>query len=350
VNPALPHQFSWSRLLRHGVQNLALNTLIAALLWSGSSRKDFDVQWVYSEGIGLSIWLIIDLGRFVVDRNSPIGWPRGWRGLALVAFGIVAGFLLGILIGDTYAQQSSWARLFANGQSAAALLLMTFAIGGVISYHYYVRGKSSYYQAELERSQRQATEAQLKLLQSQLEPHMLFNTLANLRVLIGADPQRATQMLDHVVAYLRATLDASRASTHGLAVEFERLHDYLELMAVRMGPRLQYTLDLPDELRAQPVPTLLLQPLVENAIKHGLEPCVAGGHILVRASRQGDTLVLEVSDTGEGLPDAPLQETGFGLIQVRERLATAYGAGASFDLRPHQPTGTTAAILLPIKP
>jgi LytS/YehU family sensor histidine kinase len=297
----------------------------------------------------MPIWLIIDGGRFFVDRESPIGWPRGWRGLALVAFGIVTGFLVGTLIGDAYAGRSSWIRLFASGQSAAVLLLMTFAIGGVISYHYYVRGKSSYYQAEFERSQRQATEAQLKLLQSQLEPHMLFNTLANLRVLIGLDAKQAQTMLDHMIAYLRATLDASRASTHALAVEFDRLQDYLELMAVRMGPRLQYTLDLPSELRALPVPTLLLQPLVENSIKHGLEPCVAGGHILVRASRQGDTLVLEVSDSGVGLSDAQVRETGFGLLQVRERLATAYGAGATLALRPHLPTGTMAAIALPVK-
>ncbi len=349
MTPTLSNQFTWRLLGRHGLQNLALNTLIAVLLWSGSSRQDFDVRWVYSEGIGLSIWLIIELGRFVVDRDSPIGWPRGWRGLALVAFAIVTGLVLGVLIGDAYSHKSSLDRLFASGQSAGALLLMTFAIGGVISYHFYVRGKSVYYQAELERSQRQATEAQLKLLQSQLEPHMLFNTLANLRVLIGLDAKQAQAMLDHLIAYLRATLDASRASSHALAVEFDRLRDYLELMAVRMGPRLQYTLELPDELRAQPVPTLLLQSLVENAIKHGLEPCVAGGHILVRASVQSGRLVLEVSDTGVGLPDAPLQENGFGLTQVRERLVTAYGRD-TLILRPHQPTGTLAVITLPTAP
>jgi hypothetical protein len=91
-------------------------------------------------------------------------------------------------------------------------------------------------------------------------------------------------MLDHLIAYLRATLGASRATLHPLADEFARLRDYLELMAVRMGPRLAYTLDLPEALREVPVPPLLLQPLVENAIRHGLEPQVAGGHITVRAS------------------------------------------------------------------
>lgn len=134
--------------------------------------------------------------------------------------------------------------------------------------------------------QRHAQEARLKLLETQLEPHMLFNTLANLRALIAVDAERAQQMLDPVIAYLRATLHASRAATHPLQAEFDRLRDYLKLMAIRMGPRLAYALELPPALAAAPVPVLLLQPLVENSIKHGLEPKVQGGRITVRA--QGD--------------------------------------------------------------
>src|SRR5690606_21211369 len=141
-------------------------------------------------------------------------------------------------------------------------------------------------------------EARLKLLEAQLEPHMLFNTLANLRALIAVDPQRAQEMLDHMIAYLRATLDASRATSHPLAAEFERLRDYLALMAIRMGPRLAFQLELPPALAAQPVPTLLLQPLVENSIRHGLEPQVQGGRIKVTARQEGEALVLEVLDTG----------------------------------------------------
>ena len=135
----------------------------------------------------------------------------------------------------------------------------------------------------------QAAEARLRLLEAQLEPHMLFNTLANLRALIGVDPQRAQTMLDHMIAYLRATLRASRADAdrpHTLQDEFARLQDYLELMAIRMGPRLQFALELPEALATQPVPPLLLQPLVENSIQHGLEPKVEGGRITVRASQE----------------------------------------------------------------
>jgi sensor histidine kinase YesM len=198
-----------------------------------------------------------------------------------------------------------------------------------------------------------AAEHQLKLLESQLEPHMLFNTLANLRALIAVDPPRAQAMLDRLIGFLRATLSASRVSMHTLAAEFERLADYLALMQVRMGERLQVELDLPDELASRPVPALLLQPLVENAIKHGLEPHRGGGRVSVRASLgDGGLLQLSVRDNGAGLPSAGAlangsSGSGFGTTQVRERLAAVYGQAASFTLAPAPEGGTLAVLLLP---
>ena len=179
---------------------------------------------------------------------------------------------------------------------------------------------------------------------------MLFNTLANLRVLIGIDPPRAQAMLDQLIAFLRATLSGSRAAQHPLRAEFARLGDYLALMQIRMGDRLQSHFDLPEDLAELPVPPLLLQPLVENCIKHGLEPNVAGGCIRVSAARQGDELVLQVRDTGAGLSDARDSDgTRFGLVQVRERLATLYGDRASLTLRNAGDAdgGTLATIRLP---
>jgi sensor histidine kinase YesM len=205
---------------------------------------------------------------------------------------------------------------------------------------------------------RSATENQLKLLESQLEPHMLFNTLANLRVLIGIDPPRAQAMLDHLSAFLRAMLEASRTGSHSLESEFARVRDYLELMQVRMGERLHSELDLPPELALLPVPPLLLQPLVENAIKHGLEPQVSGGRVKVSARRDGGVLVLSVRDSGCGCGPgaAPGTGTRFGLVHVRERLAALYGSGASVELSrtgtddATQPRATLAVVRLPIPP
>jgi len=279
--------------------------------------------------------------------------------LLLTAAGIAAGFLLGDPLADwlrgTHAQ--------AQGRDPWLTLLITVAAGAAASFYFHARGKAAAMAAQIAAAERDASEARLKLLEAQLEPHMLFNTLANLRVLIGTDPPRALAMLDRLNGYLRATLGGSRQLAHPLADEFDRLADYLALMAVRMGPRLRSSLDLPDDLRAVHVPPLLLQPLVENAIRHGLEPQVEGGDIRVRARREsragGDWLLLRVEDTGAGLPEDHAREAGvvqtpatraggFGIAQVRERLHTLHGSRATLTLAPLPGGGTCALIALPL--
>ncbi|HMO49436.1 MAG TPA: hypothetical protein PKB14_25845 [Rubrivivax sp.] len=158
-------------------------------------------------------------------------------------------------------------------------------------------------------------------------------------------------MLDRLINFLRSTLQASRAGTHTLADEFARLDDYLGLMAVRMGARLRCTLTLPPELEPAEVPALLLQPLVENAIRHGLEPKPAGGHIEVSAARDAGRLLLAVHDSGVGWRDAaPGGHAGFGLAQVRERLAARCAGAARLDIGPAAGGGTLATLTLPLPP
>ena len=318
-------------LLRHSLIVMGFCTFIAAVLWLSKPGQHLDTQLVYSLATGLGSWLVIDLSRFFIDVKSPFGFPRGWRGVAVIFVGICFGFVVGTLAGDAYAGRSTFDLLPNQPLFFLYLFLFTACMGAGVSYFFYATGKSNHLAQELETSRRQATEAQLKLLQSQLEPHMLFNTLANLRALIATDPARATTMLDSLIDYLRATLSASRASSHSLQNEFDRLRDYLALMQVRMGPRLTYSLDLPPELAAQAVPTLLLQPLVENAIKHGLEPKIEGGSVTVSVRREGGNIVLDVTDSGVGLMGLS-DGTGFGLTQLRERLAAAYGDQATIKL------------------
>jgi sensor histidine kinase YesM len=233
-----------------------------------------------------------------------------------------------------------------HGSNRGALTVLVISMLPAIAGTYYFASRT-----RLAALETQAAEAQLRLLESQLEPHMLFNTLANLRALIGVDPARAQVMLDHMIDYLRATLTASRQSHHPLSAEFSRLTDYLALMQIRMGERLQVQIDLPADLAALPVPALLLQPLVENAIKHGLEPLRRGGTLTVSARRDGQTLRLQVSDSGAGLDSssaAPAPTgSGFGLTQVRERLRTLHGERASFSLAPAPQGGTLAEVRLP---
>jgi hypothetical protein len=318
-------------LLRHGLQVTGVCLVICMLLWALRPSVPFFRQLAYSLPMGLTTWLLIDGGRFFIDQDSPHLFPRSWRGGALILGGVFLGFVVGTLIGGALNGQSNFNEIRRAPEFFAYIFLFSMASGIGISLFFYSQGKSAYLQAELEAQKRQATDAQLKLLQSQLDPHMLFNTLANLRVLIQSEPNRAVQMLDQLNDFLRATLSASRASEHSLQAEFERLRDYLALMQIRMGARLSYQLDLPPDLASVQVPALILQSLMENAIVHGLEPKVGGGRIRIVASRQSGQLVLQVTDDGLGFDAAHMQEN-FGITQVRERLLSRYGAEATINL------------------
>ncbi|MNU79769.1 Sensor histidine kinase YehU [compost metagenome] len=338
-------------MLRHGLITAVFNCMIASALTIAGGGS-WAAHMVYSLAIGTASWLFIDGGRLLITGHREALWPKWPWGPLLVVAGVTFGFLTGNLIGDAWSGAPAFDFLDLRGHKLATGVTVTIIAGAGICFLFYSLGKSKYMQSQIELAQRNATEARLKLLETQLEPHMLFNTLANLRVLITVDPPRAVAMLDRLNSYLRMTLSGSRALSHPLSAEFDRLGDYLELMSVRMGERLRYTLDLPDELRDTPVPPLLLQPLVENSIRHGLEPQVEGGEIAVRARREAGELVIEVSDTGVGLdaaPPQPSEDGGFGLEQVRERLATVYGEQGRLSLAP-APTGggTRVTLNLPL--
>jgi hypothetical protein len=335
-------------LWMRGAIVLSVALLIGLLNWSGMNKgQALDVSLVYAYAISTCIWTLTDLLRFPLRHwlrsTSPHYWPDGWRAIAWTAFGVGMGYLIGTAIGDTYAGHSTWDLIHLDRRRFVAILASSLAISAGFLFYFQLRGKN-------ESLQRQASEAKLRLLESQLEPHMLFNTLANLRALIGTDPQRATDMLDRLNDFLRATLQASRSdaqgSSHTLAAEFARLNDYLAIMALRMGPRLSYTLDLPANLANHPVPALLLQPLVENSVRHGLEPSVRGGSIHLCASESQGILCLTVRDDGAGFVVG--SGSGFGLQQVQERLSTAFGRSGQLLVSSEPGQGTTAIVRLPM--
>jgi len=339
-------KIDWLVKLRRLLQTLAFCLAIAGLIYAFDQNAQYEVALVYSICIGLCSWALIDFGTILFPSARETGWPQGFAGVLLPIAGNGLGFVLGISLADTWLGRSSWA--VVTERQLLLSVLMSGIIGTIITYYFYSQGQSAHLEKQVNEAKRLATEARLKLLETQLEPHMLFNTLANLRVLIGTDTQRATDMLDRVVSYLRATLSASRVSNHALEREFDRLQDYLELMAVRMGPRLRYVLDLPPDLASQSVPSLLLQPLVENSIKHGLEPKVEGGTITVRALREGQMLTLQVLDTGVGFDHHTPQSNGFGLAQVRERIAATYANTGSVEQTSAPGNGTSILLHLPL--
>ena len=321
----------------------------------------FDVSLVYAYAISTFIWLFTDVARFVFKKllhaQAPIYWPPPLRAGLMLLVGTPLGYALGTLAGDAYAGVSTWELWRINQSRFTGLAVSTVAISTAFVAFFYQRAKA-------EALAQEVASSQLMLLQSQLEPHMLFNTLAHLRALIGQDTARALTMLDHLDDYLRTTLQASRQPLHPLSEEFSRLDDYLHLMAIRMGPRLAFDLVLPQALATEPVPSFILQPLVENAIRHGLEPGVAGGAIDIRAQAEGRQLVLSVVDNGVGisalaLADAaqPLPQpshsaaartASWGLSHVRQRLHTLYGDQASLKISPKPMGGTRVELRWPL--
>jgi hypothetical protein len=359
---------AWRRACTHTPRSLLLLVVICvaiALVIYGIDARRFPLKLLYSFCIGGACMLIVDLGRLALAAAfdaarrlrglppSAQGFESGWRGLlVLLPLAVLAGPPLGTALADAIGGLKTPSLLDWNQPSTRITLTLALAGTGASVFLFSSMERLARARALAEAAQRAAAENQLRLLQSQLEPHMLFNTLANLRVLIGLDPLRAQAMLDRLISFLRATLSASRRDSHALADEFQHLDDYLALMAVRMGARLAVAFTLPPELAAQPVPPLLLQPLVENAIKHGLEPKVDGGRIEVAARREAGLLVLTVRDTGVGLGPAAAGGTAFGLEQVRTRLATLFGDRATFSLQPAGDAdgGTLATLQLPLTP
>jgi hypothetical protein len=199
-------------------------------------------------------------------------------------------------------------------------------------------------EAEGERLARQNVQAELKLLQAQVEPHFLFNTLANVRHLMQAEPHQALAMLDHLIQYLRTALPEMRGEGSTLGRETQLARAYLEIMRLRMGGMLEIAIDIPDELAGAPFPPLMLITLVENAIKHGIAP-TARGKVAIRAREEDGKIRVTVEDDGPGLGGT--LGSGMGLANVRERLAAIFGEGARLDIESHASAGTRASIEVP---
>ncbi len=256
----------------------------------------------------------------IPNLGVAIGWPLG---------SAVAGY-----------EAISW-RLLKDPNALAASVLLAM----VISFVFYLLFSTT---ARRLQAEKRAAEAQLRLLQGQIEPHFLFNTLANVSSLMDDDVPRAKLMLETFTDYLRASLGSLRRLDATLGGELDLVTHYLELMKTRMEERLQYTVVCEPGVRDVQLPPFLLQPLVENALHHGLEPKVEGGTVAVAARREADTLVLEVRDDGMG-PAATRRRAvaGMALANLRERLAVQYGGAATLTLTPTHP-GMCTTVRMPL--
>jgi len=204
-------------------------------------------------------------------------------------------------------------------------------------------------QEQMATTARLLAEAQLRALQAQIEPHFLYNTLANVVSLIDSQPLDAKRMLERFIDYLRASLAASRAGSATLGAELDLAASYLDVLGVRMGDRLRWRIEADDACRALPIAPMLVQPLVENAVMHGLEPKVEGGEIVLRAVLDDSVLRVEVRDSGRGLVAAPPRPGGgVGLSNLRARVRQLHGTGARLELLDNPGGGVVARLLLPL--
>ena len=205
--------------------------------------------------------------------------------------------------------------------------------------------------AESESLKRQVVEARMAAMQAQVEPHFLFNTLASIDHLIETDPARASQMQKHLIALLRASMPTMREASDGGARELGRelavIRPYLEILKVRMEERLNVRIDVPEGLHSAEFPPMMIQTLVENAIKHGLEPKAEGGSLSVRAEIVHGKLAVTVADTGLGFGKAATAGTGVGLANIRERLQLLYGHKATLAITENPGGGTVVTVTVP---
>ncbi|MFJ3319056.1 sensor histidine kinase [Herbaspirillum huttiense] len=307
--------------------------------------------------IGLLAMLLINGTRLAIWGD---GEPNKLGFLAIIAVMAPLAVLLGRILASLLMDQPILNMVPEQSDNIIAVIVLTFLVCFGATVFFWNRQKMAALQAHASQVEKQAVQAQLQMLQAQIEPHMLFNTLATLQSLISTDPLQAELMLNQLVHYLRTTLSASRADSTSLQKEFDLIKAYLGLMSLRMGLRLSYTLQLPEHLGKLRLAPMLLQPLVENAIKHGLEPKVAGGNCTVRAAVHNDMLVLSVLDTGVGLPTSvslnqppaqkePVIGMHFGLDNIRERLVTLYGPLAELIITHNVPAGAMAQITIPLK-
>lgn len=342
-----------------------LTTALPVLALAGLAGLDF---WSHQDlalgGVALGMALMATLVALLQKmRDAPTGslpWLAALRAVLELVIGVLLVFLLAAPLA-TWLPEPWVLRLLNSERATDFLVLLLLGLAMWVLARAWLRVQT--HAAERARAERDAAQAQAQLatqerallaaelqtLRAQVEPHFLWNTLANVEYLMHKDPGGAQAMLGHLIAYLRASLPAARAQGSSLDAEFHSIKAYLQLMRWRMGERFEFELQLPPACAAEPFVPLLLQTLVENAIKHGLEPKPGPARLLISAGRSDmGRLFVEVQDNGVGLqPHPATRGTGLGLRNVRERLRALHGDAAQLSISGAPRGGVCARIEWP---
>ena len=302
--------------------------------WAITFQRSLSEYWLWALLTPAVVWLA---------RRFPISGPRRWAHLTLhLVLGAATAVLKTIADREIFAMLSGF-RMYLLLSTVSLQLTTYFAIvAATHGFEYYRRSR------EREHLEARLAEARLQLLSMQLQPHFLFNTLNTIAELVHDDPEAADRMISGLSDLLRRTLDLGDAQEIRLDEELDALSRYLDIQKIRFGDRLQVDIEAPLELRDASVPPLLLQPLVENSIRHGLAARATAGRIQIRVGRKDARLVIDVLDDGDGVTQEAIGvRRGIGLNNVRTRLETLYGSGATFTMSREAGVGTRVSIEIP---
>jgi signal transduction histidine kinase len=351
----------WRRsAVRDLVYTLLWNTMIAGIflligLLFDSRSPLLSLAWgifVLAQTIGFAIFGLFMIGDRIVPkvhRSSTAARALYYTTLTVV------GVFIGYWVGAEILGMADFRRWIFSPRGAIVVIVLAIVITAILLAIFMQRERAARAEAAMAQEQarvaaaeRETATARYKLLAAQVEPHFLFNTLAHVVSLIDREPATARHMIERLIDLLRATAAAPQGDGT-LAEQLDWLRAYLEILELRMGGRLVWRIDVPSDLMGLVVPPMVLQPVVENAIKHGLEPKIEGGRLEISAQREGDGVRLTVRDSGLGFEATPpaSSTTSLGLANLRARLAAWYGNKARLVIEDNRPSGACVSVLLP---
>ena len=319
---------------------LTFNTAIAGVMTILMPSVGFLHNMIFAQCIGISI--------STISCMIAEWMPNGMRKIASLVFSLPVSVAIGLSLAYAITGIDGWKGPQAWQSMAIGLF---FGVIGAIAYMLADRlaAETKHRQLIKSESEKREIEAHLKLLQAQIEPHFLFNTLANVSSLIHSNPALAKDLLERLNDWLRVALVRARSIEATLGDELVMLENYLAILKIRFGERLRWRIEASDRVRRIAFPPMPLQPLLENAIRHGIEPKVGGGEICIVADIEDSALHIEVSDDGMGLAVESGTDGGAGLTNVRARLAALFGDAGQLALHGNAAGGVTATLVLPEK-
>jgi sensor histidine kinase YesM len=317
---------------------------VIALLFLVVADKNFLDSLIISQCIGLCACCTIMLSLHVFKPENKV------KIVLILVPAIIIGVSVGFILGFKLAGLGI-SELFEMSFVIRYFILSTI-FGLVISYFFFSKEIMESRETEIQEErikrldiEKKAVETNLRLLQAQIEPHFLFNTLSNILSLLDTDLEKSKSMLNDLIHYLRTTLSKTRDAITTIGEEMQIVEAYLKIFKIRMGDRLKYGIEIPDNVKNSSFQPMLIQPLVENAIRHGLEPKINGGEIWIRGSIDGNILRLEIIDSGVGLYEN--SNPGMGIDNIKERLKSLYGDKGRLILNENHPSGLKAIIEVP---